>query len=74
MTQFKNKIIFAFFLAFFITTTFSQNFLNDDSLKLNEISTNKKYGYEPDYDNSIKVGNLGNTLNYLRALKRPNRI
>ncbi len=72
MIQFKNKIVCTFFLAFFAMTAFSQNFLNDGSLKLNEISTNKKYGYESDYDNSIKVGNPDNILNYLRALKGPN--
>lgn len=59
-------------IAIFATNAFSQEFLKDGSMKLKEISNNKKYGYVPDFENSIKVGNSDNILSYLFALKGPN--
>ncbi len=61
-----------FILTLWITTVNGQEFLEDGSLKLTEVSTNKKYGYEPNPKTSIKVGKIENEQAYLKALRGPN--
>jgi hypothetical protein len=38
-------------------------------MKLSEVSSDKKYGYEPNHKTSIKVGKIGNEQAYLKALR-----
>lgn len=49
-----------------------QEFYEDGSMKLFEVSTDSKYGYEPNSNTSIKVGKIGNEQAYLSALRGPN--
>jgi len=48
-----------------------QEFYEDGSMKLTEVSADKKYGYEPDHKTSIKVGKIENEQAYLKALRGP---
>lgn len=54
------------------TTVKGQEFFEDGSMKLTEVSTDKKYGYEPNHKTSIKVGRIENEQAYLKALRGPN--
>lgn len=56
---------------FFVTNVMCQDLFEDGTMKLKEISTNKKYGYEPTYESAIKVGSPDSIISYLRALKGP---
>lgn len=61
-------------LLFFIAITTklcAQEFYKDGSMKISGISTNKKYGYEPHHQTSIKVGKIENQRAYLNALRGP---
>ena len=49
-----------------------QEFYEDGSMKLSEVSADKKYGYEPKHKTSIKVGKVENGQAYLKALRGPN--
>lgn len=49
-----------------------QEFYDDGSMKLFEVSTDNKYGYESNSNTSIKVGKIGNEQAYLSALRGPN--
>jgi hypothetical protein len=68
------KKIFALtiLVATFVTTAFSQEFYEDGSMKLSDISTEKKYGYEPNHKTAIKVGKVENEYALMRALLGPN--
>lgn len=54
------------------TTLNGQEFFEDGSMKLSEVSTDKKYGYEANHKNSIKVGKIENEQGYLKSLRGPN--
>jgi hypothetical protein len=54
------------------TTVKGQEFFEDGSMKLSDISTDKKYGYEANHKTSIKVGKIENGQAYLKALRGPN--
>ena len=60
------------FLTTFITTAFSQDFFEDGSMKLNEVSTDKKYGYQTKPKTAIKIGTVENEYAFVRALLGPN--
>jgi hypothetical protein len=53
------------------TQTYAQEFQVDGSMKLTEVSTDKRYGYEPNHETSIKVGSIDNEVAYLKALRGP---
>jgi hypothetical protein len=59
-------------LTLWTTTLKGQDFFEDGSMKLYEISTDKKYGYEPNHKTSIKVGKIKNEQAYLKSLRGPN--
>jgi hypothetical protein len=59
-------------LTLWTTTLKGQDFFEDGSMKLSEISTDKKYGYEPNHKTSIKVGKIKNEQAYLKSLRGPN--
>lgn len=66
------KMIFAltFFVMTFVTTAFSQEYLDSDKryMKLTEVSTDKTYGFE--LKNPIKVGSVKQAIGaYLNSLK-----
>ncbi len=58
-------------LTLWTVTVKGQEFYEDGSMKLTEVSTDKKYGYEPDHKTSIKVGKIENEQAYLKALRGP---
>ncbi|MFA7446671.1 MAG: hypothetical protein WCY89_12055 [Flavobacteriaceae bacterium] len=58
-----------FSLSLLTTQVSGQEFYEDGSMKLTTISTNKKYGYEPNHKTSIKVGKVENEQAYLKALR-----
>jgi hypothetical protein len=69
----RNSIfILTLFFATIVTTAFSQQFLDDGSMKLTEISTDKKYGFEAKSKSSIQVGTVENEYAYIGALRGPN--
>jgi hypothetical protein len=72
MTTLKKIFTSILLVTSFATTVFSQEFHEDGSMKLSEISTNKKYGYEPNHKTAIKVGKVENEYAYMRALQGPN--
>lgn len=49
-----------------------QEFHEDGGIKMAAVSTDKKYGYEPNHKTSIKVGKIENQQHSLRALRGPN--
>ena len=49
-----------------------QEFYEDGSMKLFEISKNKKYGYTTNHKIAIKVGEIKNEQPYLSSLRGPN--
>ena len=49
---------------------FSQEYLQKDIIKLSEISTNKKYGYNK--KKPIKTGSIEKEYHFLNALRGPN--
>jgi hypothetical protein len=49
-----------------------QELYEDGSMKLTTVSTDKKYGYEPNHKTSIKVRTVENEYAYLKALRGPN--
>lgn len=55
-----------------IISVYGQDFYPDGSMKLSGVSTDEKYGYEPNQETSVKVGSIRNQQAYLRALKGPN--
>jgi len=66
------KIISVLFFIFSTIQLYAQEFYEDGSMKLAEISTDEKYGYEPNHKTAIKVGSIRNGYAYLRALLGPN--
>lgn len=67
------KVVIAFFiLTIVINQVQGQEKYEDGSMKLTEVSTDKKYGYEPNHKTSIKVGKIENEQAYLKALRGPN--
>ena len=60
------------FLIFIGTHVNGQEFYEEGSMKLSQVSTDKKYGYTPNHKNSIKVGEVKNGQSYLKALRGPN--
>lgn len=72
MTTLKKIFALILLVTTFVTTAFSQEFYEDGSMKLSEISTDKKYGYEPNHKTAIKVGKVDNEYAYMRALQGPN--
>lgn len=59
-------------LTLWNTQVNGQDFYEGGSMKLSEVSTDKKYGYEPNYKTSIKIGKIENEQAYLKALRGPN--
>lgn len=49
-----------------------QEFYEDGSMKLFDVATDSKYGYEPNSNTSVKVGKIENEQAYLSALRGPN--
>jgi len=72
MIKRKTILILTLLLTTFVTTAFSQEFYEDGSMKLSEVSTDKKYGYKTNHKTSIKVGKVENEYAYVRALLGPN--
>ncbi len=66
------KFVIVFFLFRSIFPVFGQEFFEDGSMKLTEISIDKKYGFEANNKTSIKVGKIENQRAYLNALGGPN--
>ncbi len=60
------------FLTLCATQVKGQEFYEDGSMKLSEVSYNKNYGYKPNHKTSIKVGEIKNEQAYLNALRGPN--
>jgi hypothetical protein len=64
------------FIFFFTTCTFStamgQQFIDDATMKLGDISVDKKYGFKPKAKYSIKVGTIANEYKFINALTGPN--
>jgi hypothetical protein len=58
-------------LLFFSIAVRSQEFYEDGSMKLTEISSSKKYGYEPENKHAVKVGKISNQRAFLNALLGP---
>lgn len=61
-----------FILAFFTMPLYGQDFYEDGSMKLTEVSTDKNYGFQSNHKTSIKVGKIENQKAYLSALRGPN--
>jgi|SRR5690554_4067240 len=59
-------------LNLWTTTLKGQDFFEDGSMKLSEVSIDKKYGYESNHKTSIKVGKVENEQAYLKSLRGPN--
>ena len=68
----KSISIVLLILTFGITQLYSQEFYNDGSMKLTEISSDKQYGYKPVSKTSIKVGKIENEQAFLKSLQGPN--
>jgi hypothetical protein len=56
----------------FVFPVFSQEFYKSGDMKIYGMATDKEYGYEPDSDYSIKVGEIKNQKAYLNSLLGPN--
>lgn len=65
----KTAFLGLLFLGFLING-FSQDYLREDIIKLSEISTDSKYGYNQ--KKPIKVGSIEKGYHFLNALKGPN--
>lgn len=72
MMTFKKIFFFTLLVLTCTPAVFSQEFYEDGSMKLSEISSDKKYGYEPKHKTSIKVGKIENEYAYMAALRGPN--
>lgn len=72
--MFTRKSFFTLAILFssLVSTAFSQQFLDDGSMKLSEVSTDKKYGFEAKHKTSIQVGTVENEYAYIGALRGPN--
>ena len=68
----KSILILTFALTSLLSTTFSQEFHKDGTMKVTEISKDKNYGYEANHKASIKVGSVANEYAYIAALDGPN--
>jgi hypothetical protein len=68
------RIISILFFLFSTIQFYAQDFYEDGSMKLTEISKDKKYGYQPDHKTAIKVGKIENGYAFMRALLGPNGI
>ncbi len=65
-------IVLLIFLFSGLLKGFSQNFIDDRTMKLNEISSDKSYGYSQKLKKTIKVGSIENEYKYINALTGPN--
>ena len=65
------RLIAIVILALWLTELKAQEFYKDGSMKLTEVSTDKKYGYEQNHKTAIKVGKIENEQAYLKALRGP---
>lgn len=72
MKTMKNLAGIFLVLTLSTITVNGQKFYEDGSMILKKVSTNKKYGYEPNHKTSIKVGKIENQFAYLSALRGPN--
>ncbi len=72
MNRVVKTAILSFILTFAMTQLYAQEFYEDGSLKLTEVSTDKKYGYESNHKTAIKVGKIENEQAFLKALLGPN--
>jgi hypothetical protein len=66
------KAVFIFILSSIISPVISQEFHKSGDMKIYGMSTDKEYGYEPDSEYSIKVGEIKNQRAYLNSLLGPN--
>ena len=66
------KTILTIFLIFSVLKGFSQNFIDDRTMKLDGISIDKNYGYSQKLKKTIKVGSIENEYKYINALIGPN--
>ncbi len=51
---------------------YGQDFIDDNTMKLDSISIDRKYGLKPSSKKSIKVGSIENEYKYINALTGPN--
>lgn len=58
-------------LLLWTTNVKGQEYFEDGSMKLSEVSTEENYGYEPNHKTSIKVGKIENEQAYLKSLRGP---
>lgn len=68
----KSIFILTLFCTTLMSTAFSQEFLQDGSMKLTEVSSDKNYGFEPNQKTSIKVGTVENEYAFIGSLRGPN--
>lgn len=69
----NNKIKTILFVLTIITSQlYGQNFYEDGSMILTNISSDKNYGYKPKNKTSIKVGEIENQQAFLKAIRGPN--
>ncbi len=70
----KMRITTAFVFGFLLLTVnaYSQQMLDAKTMKLSEISTDKKYGFVSTRKQSIKVGKIENEIKFINALTGPN--
>lgn len=69
----NNKIKTILFVLILITSQlYGQNFYEDGSMILTNVSSDKNYGYKPENKTSIKVGKIENQQAFLKALRGPN--
>ncbi|GHV34748.1 hypothetical protein FACS1894178_2880 [Bacteroidia bacterium] len=72
MRNFTKAALFSFILIFVVKQLSAQEFYEDGSMKLTEVSTDKKYGYEANHKTAIKVGKIENEQAFLKSLLGPN--
>lgn len=66
------KLTVLLILSLLVIQVNAQDFNQDGSMKLTEISNDASYGYEPNHKTSIKVGKIENQRAFLKALRGPN--
>lgn len=72
MDNIVQRIILVSFLVFLTVQLPAQDFYEDGSMKITEITKDKKYGYESNHKTAIKVGKIENEQAFLKALLGPN--
>ena len=66
------RIAFTFFFLGLFLNGFSQDFIDENTMRLDEISVDKKYGYKASARKAIKVGFVKNEYKFINALTGPN--